>query len=75
MAFSRSAILSLLILTTVLQLSVCLLKGMKDLHGGGNDVRMEEGIPVKDIFKKLPLVRVFVDTVLSESGCCQRTEE
>ena len=57
MAFSPSAVLSLLVLTTVLQLSIGLLIGMKDLRGGGNNVRMED-VPVEDILKKLPLVRV-----------------
>ena len=75
MAFSPSAVLSLLVLTTVLQLSIGLLIGIKDLRGGGNNVRMEEDVPVKDILKKLPLVRVPVGTVLTKSGCCQRTKE
>ena len=62
MAFCRSAILSLLVLTAILQLSVCLLKEIKGLRGSGNDVRMEEDVPVKDILKKFPTVRVSVGT-------------
>ena len=75
MAFSPSAVLSLLVLTTVLQLSIGLLIGIKDLRGGGNSVKMEEDVPVKDILKKLPLVRVTIGTVLTKSGCCQPRKE